>query len=99
MRLKTTFLTEWGVLSPRMRVEYDRDAFGDSSVSLRYADALTGPTYGLTTTPTQRDRVAIGLGADLGLTEALRLGADYQYDTDLVGTQMHTLRLKLQGRF
>jgi hypothetical protein len=31
--------------------------------------------------------------------EALRLGADYQYDTDIVGAQMHTLRPKLQGRF
>ena len=82
-----------------MRVEYNRDAFGTSAVSLRYADTLTGPTYGLTTTPTQRDRASLGLGAELGLTEMLRLGADYQYDTDFVGAQMHTLRLKLESRF
>jgi outer membrane autotransporter protein len=99
LRGKTTFLTDWGVLSPRLRIEYLHDALGTSAVSLRYADTLTGPTYGFTTTPTERDRISVGLGAELGLSEMLRFGADYQYDTDFVGAQMHTLRLKLQSRF
>jgi outer membrane autotransporter protein len=99
LRGKTTVLTDFGVVSPRMRVEYLHDALGTSAVSLRYADTLTGPTYGFTTAPTERDRIAVGLGAELGLTEAWRLDADYQYDTDFVGARMHTLRLKLQSRF
>jgi hypothetical protein len=36
---------------------------------------------------------------ETSLSEMLRLGADYQYDTDFVSAQMHTLRLRLQGKF
>ena len=57
LRGKYTFLTDWGSIAPRFRVEYNHDFAGSSAISLQYADLLS-PVYSLTTTPASRDRMA-----------------------------------------
>jgi outer membrane autotransporter protein len=98
-RGRYTMLTPWGALTPRFRVEYNHDFNNASSVSLRYADFITGPVFGLSVAPAERDRVTLGLGSDFAFSEALRLGADYQYNSDFLGAAWHTFKLKLQSRF
>jgi uncharacterized repeat protein (TIGR01451 family) len=98
LRGKYTFLTDWGSIAPRFRVEYNHDFSGTSTIFLQYADLL-GPTYSLTMSPANRDRMAFGLGTDLMIGNAHRLGADYQYDADFLGIAWHRVKLRWESRF
>jgi uncharacterized repeat protein (TIGR01451 family) len=97
-RGKYTFLTDWGSIAPRFRVEYNRDFSSTSTILLQYADLL-GPIYSLTTAPANRDRMTFGVGTDLMIRDTHRLGADYQYDADFLGIAWHRFRVRWESRF
>lgn len=98
LRGKYTFLTDWGAIAPRFRVEYTHDFAGSSGIFLQYADLLS-PVYSLTTSPAQRDRMTLGLGSDAMISDRHRLAANYQYDADFLGTAWHRFKLRWETRF
>lgn len=98
LRGKYTFLTDWGSIAPRFRVEYNHDFAGTSTVFLQYGD-LIGPIYSLTTSPASRDRATIGVGTDLMIRDQHRLAFDYQYDVDFLGADWHRFKLRWETRF
>ncbi len=99
LRGKYTWVTTWGAIAPRFRVEYNHDFNGTSDITLNYADTPFGQTFALTTTPAQRDRITLGLGTDFLFGDTLRLAADYRHETDFIGTQWHLFKLRLDARF
>jgi len=98
LRGKYTFLTDWGSVAPRFRVEYNHDFAGTSTIFLQYADLL-GPIYSLTTSPASRDRATFGAGTDLMIRDQHRLALDYQYDVDFLGADWHRFKLRWETRF
>ncbi len=98
LRGKYTFLTDWGSVAPRFRVEYNHDFAGTSTIFLQYADLL-GPIYSLTTSPASRDRATFGAGTDLMIRDQHRLAFDYQYDVDFLGADWHRFKLRWETRF
>ena len=98
LRGKYTFLTDWGSIAPRFRLEYNHDFAGTSTIFLQYAD-LIGPIYSLTTSPASRDRATVGVGADLMIGDQHRLAFDYQYDMDFLGADWHRFKVRWETRF
>jgi outer membrane autotransporter protein len=98
LRGKYTFLTDWGSIAPRFRVEYNHDFAGTSTIFLQYAD-LIGPIYSLTTSPASRDRATFGVGTDLMIRDQHRLALDYQYDVDFLGADWHRFKVRWESRF
>lgn len=98
LRGKHTFLTDWGSIAPRFRVEYHHDFSGESTVLLQYADLLS-PVYTLTTNPIARDRASFGVGTDLVFLDIHRLAFDYSHDTDFRTTSWHRFRVRWDARF
>src|SRR5690606_23187113 len=68
--------TDWGVLTPRGRIEYTHDFEGTSRASLGYADFGTLP-YALDIEGFSRDSVSLGLGIDAQIGDGWTLGFDY----------------------
>jgi outer membrane autotransporter protein len=99
LRGKYTWLTTWGAIVPRARVEYNHDFSGSSAITLNYADPPLGQTFALTTAPLQRDRITLGLGTDFLIGDTLRLAADYREEVDFLGAQWHLIKLRLDARF
>jgi large repetitive protein len=52
----------WGRFGPQLRMEFQHDIHGRSQATLRYADAPTGPSYGITGAGSGGDRLQLGLG-------------------------------------
>jgi outer membrane autotransporter protein len=98
LRGKYTFLTAWGAITPRFRVEYNHDMSSASTILLRYADLL-GPTYSLTIAPAARDRMTFGVGTDVTVRDVHRLAIDYVYDADFLGIAWHRFKLRWESRF
>jgi uncharacterized repeat protein (TIGR01451 family) len=98
LRGRYTFLTDWGSIAPRLRIEYNHDFAGSSAIFLQYAD-LIGPIYSLTTTPASRDRATFGAGSDVMFGDAHRIGIDYQYDADFLGAAWHRFKVRWDSRF
>lgn len=98
LRGKYTFLTDWGSVAPRFRVEYNHDFASPTTIFLQYAD-LVGPIYSLTTSPAGRDRATVGVGTDLTIRDQHRLAFDYQYDMDFLGADWHRFKLRWESRF
>jgi len=98
LRGKYTFLTDWGSIAPRFRVEYNHDFASPSTIFLQYAD-LVGPIYSLTLSPASRDRATVGVGTDLMIRDRHRLAFDYQYDMDFLGADWHRFKLRWETRF
>jgi uncharacterized repeat protein (TIGR01451 family) len=98
LRGKYTFLTSWGSIAPRFRVEYNHDLSSASTILLQYAD-LVGPVYSLTIASPARDRMTFGVGADVTIHDVNRLAFDYQYGSDFLGIAWHRLKLRWESRF
>lgn len=81
---------------PFARVEYQRD-FSDSGVAtMAYADQGTsGATYQYSLSPTDRNTLVLGGGADLLFRDSWQLGLEYRY-TQGSSTRMQTMRALLQ---
>jgi uncharacterized protein YhjY with autotransporter beta-barrel domain len=76
MRVEYAMPMEWGVFSPKARVEYGHDFAGDSRVALSYADQVDR-SYNLTTDGTGSDYVNLDFGADFKIGHEWTFGLDY----------------------
>lgn len=99
LRFQYAIPMEWGVLTPRGRLEYTHDFEGASRASLGYADLGTLP-YTLNVDGFSRDHLTIDLGLDAQLGESWNLGFDYRtaFGTD-GDSQDHTFGVNLGVQF
>ncbi|MGX5773722.1 IPT/TIG domain-containing protein [Methylorubrum zatmanii] len=88
----------WGVVTPRLRVEYGHDFAGASSLGLGYADQ-TGLGDRLVTTPTGRDYLNLGLGSDVQIGDAWTVGLDYRTAFGQIKMQSHAFGIRVGARF
>ncbi|MGM3276815.1 putative Ig domain-containing protein [Ralstonia sp. 24A2] len=92
LRTEYTQPTQWGVLMPYARIEYQHDFTRQSQAGLAYADlAASGPAYYVTGTPFGSNRGQLGIGAKLN-TGTMLFGLDYSV---LVGVNMFQQGLRL----
>lgn len=95
LRVAYDIPTEWGVFTPRGRIEYTHDFIGSSPVSLGYADPGL-LSYDLDMGETSRDDIAINLGLDVQFGDAIALGLDYRTSVGISGQrQEHTFAARL----
>ncbi|MFC3551317.1 autotransporter domain-containing protein, partial [Lysobacter cavernae] len=70
--------TAWGMFSPQLRVEYQRDFEADSSATMQYLDLLTGPVYRADLDGFDRSRFMLGLGAMFLMDRDFSLRVEYR---------------------
>jgi uncharacterized protein YhjY with autotransporter beta-barrel domain len=98
LRLERAFQQEWGLFTPLLRIEHQRDFQGQGSATLQYADLPSGPFYRSLGDTYDRSRWLLGLGTSFTLSNTLGLKLEYQFiGDDTLDDQ--TLRLMLQGAF
>ncbi|QDZ10154.1 autotransporter domain-containing protein [Devosia ginsengisoli] len=90
---------EWGVLSPRARLEYTHDFAGSSQASIGYADLGTLP-YTLTLDDVLHDYLTLGFGLDARFDADMTLSLDYRTGLSTNGNgRNHTIGIRLSGGF
>jgi uncharacterized protein YhjY with autotransporter beta-barrel domain/predicted secreted protein len=97
LRAEYTYLTEWGSLTPGVRIEYTHDFAGSSRAGLGYAD-LDGLPYAFEVEPTGQSYTTLGLSLDAALPHDWSLGLDYRtaFGRD---QQDHAVGLQIGKRF
>jgi large repetitive protein len=98
-RGKADFLTHWGIVSPRLRAEYNHAFQSGSTVSLQFADWLNGPTYAVDLARAKSDYLVLGVGTDFNFTNGVMLAIDYQTWTAFLDTEAHQFKLLLKRSF
>ena len=78
MRGQTAHQTEYGLVQPRARLEYQHGTSVIGSTSVAYAD-LMATQYTLAGTSRNSNSVVIGLGSDFLMSDTWKLGIDYQH--------------------
>ncbi len=78
MRGQTAHQTEYGLVQPRARLEYQRGTSVIGQTSVAYAD-LMATQYTLAGTSRNSNSVVIGLGSDFLMSDSWKLGIDYQH--------------------
>ncbi len=100
LRLYYAIPTDWGVFTPKLRLEYGHDFASASSLALSYANLTGSPSYLLTNAGSARDHATITLGADMQVGPDWRLGADYGFTVDgRNGIGPQQFRLQVGARF
>ncbi len=94
-RLKTAF----GMATPYLRIEYQRDLQRSGDATLRYADWLDGPVYRVQPQGLSRDRFELGLGAQFDFAQAWQLGIGYRLLVGNDGDRDQGAQLNLDKRF
>jgi outer membrane autotransporter protein len=79
VRLDYGYQTRWGLVAPRLRLEYRHDFQGAGQAAMRYTDLVGGPLYSARLSQYSQDRGLIGLGAALQTRAAWNVRLDYQY--------------------
>ena len=77
VRVESTHEMDYGRVSPRLRVEYQHGFEGGLTAEIAYSD-LNSQRYAVTSDPTNRNTIALGLGSDFALSKGLTIGVDYQ---------------------
>jgi len=78
LRAEFRLKRDFGVLVPRVRVEYQRDFQGASNATMSYADLLAGPLYRSTVGDNARNHTLLGVGIQAQFDSGLSLRAEYQ---------------------
>ena len=99
LRGKYDFLMDWGVVSPRFRVEYNHALQSGGIAALSYADWIGGPTYFLPTQATNSDFATLGLGIDVKIPGDMFVNFDYQTAINAFDTRSHIFQLKAGKKF
>ncbi len=80
LRAETLNRTSFGWAVPRVRVEYRHDFEGERESTLSYADlGASGPRYTVSTAPTARNSLVLGIGSDFVRRGGFTVSFDYQY--------------------
>ncbi len=77
LRAESAHATRWGVATPRLRIEYQRELRADSAARLNYADDAAATLYSVQAQGVDRHNLLLGLGLDFLSHGGLRLGLDY----------------------
>lgn len=78
LRAEFRLKRDFGMLVPRVRVEYQRDFQGSSDATMSYADLLAGPLYRANVGNTARNHALIGIGTQAQFNSGLSLRIEYQ---------------------
>jgi outer membrane autotransporter protein len=99
LRGKYDLLMDWGVVSPRFRVEYNRAFQNGGLLALNYADWIGGPTYFMPGWDASRDFVTLGLGTDIRIPNNTFVNFDYQTTLNAFDTHSHLFKLKVGRKY
>ena len=86
LRLESEVAFDWGVLTPRARIEYAHDFARSDRASIGYADVGT-LAYGVRTDVEGQDRLEFGIGFDAAFVDGWTLALDYRPALGLGGGQ------------
>ena len=77
MRGQSVHQTDFGVVQPHIRFEYQHGTDASGATSVAYADLLE-VQYAVAATSQNSNAVLVGLGSDFLVSDTLRFGLDYQ---------------------
>lgn len=89
----------FGILTPQLRFEYQRDLQDESPISISYADVFDGPTYRTLVDGLGRDRFVLGLGANFETGNNTSLGFEYRGMFGSEGDSNHGFLLNVSKEF
>ncbi|WP_332676496.1 putative Ig domain-containing protein [Brevundimonas sp.] len=98
LRSAWSFLTSFGEVVPRFRLEYSHDFQGSDRANLFYVDWVDGPVYGVDVDPMDQNRVLGGVGLDVLTLAGSRFSFEYEVSVGN-GSEQHQVRLLIQSRF
>jgi len=78
LTLTYKFATDFGVISPQLRLEYQHDFQGDSAITMNYADMLGGPSYHTSIDGLGKDRFMLGLGVNVQTVQDFNMRLEYR---------------------
>ncbi|MDE3120150.1 MAG: autotransporter outer membrane beta-barrel domain-containing protein, partial [Paracoccaceae bacterium] len=98
LRAAYTHKTDFGIVSPNVRVEYHRLIQRSATASVSYTDLTNGPEYPLTLPQAGSNQMMLGLGVNVRVNGGMT--ADVSYDTSFgSGARSATVRANLAFRF
>lgn len=100
LRAQYAMPMDWGVFTPKARLEFTHDFAGSSRASMGYADLGNDLPYGFDVEAQSRDRLGFGLGFEASVANGWLFGFDYS--TALGGNgnaQDHAIAVKLGARW
>ena len=95
LRVESRHETDFGVVTPRARIEYRHDFDGGRAANIQYADGFAGLTYSVTPQGTSRNFLVLGVGTDFQLHRGLSLGIDYQGQRSSGASSTQAIRFQL----
>lgn len=95
LRAESTHETRFGLVLPRLRVEYQHEFAGERQASLAYADLFGGPRYSVSPTTVNRNSVLLGVGSDFLLRKGLAFSIDYQVQRSFGGERSQAVQVRL----
>ena len=78
LTLNYKFATDFGLVSPQLRLEYQHDFQGDSSITMNYADLFGGPFYHTSIDGMGKDRFVLGLGVNVQTVQDFAVRLEYR---------------------
>lgn len=100
LRFSMSNKASWGIFTPQLTLEYQRDVEDNGSEDLQYADIYTGPMYKVHTESYEEERFVTGLGAMFSADKShLSFWVDYR-ETIIGGSDRdRNLQLNVEKRF
>lgn len=94
-----SFDTSFGELTPRMRLEYQRDFARRNPLQVTYADALDGVAYMIPADELDRRAFLASMGAELVMKNGVIIILNYAYSGANAGNSANGLQLRLSYKF
>lgn len=99
VRAESKHESDWGLVKPRVRFEYQHGFAGGGSAQLAYSDLIGGPSYFVNSSTTDRNSIVAGVGGTLEMRNGLKLGVDYQIMRSFAAETSQAVRLTLEKEF
>lgn len=77
LKVQGTHQTNYGILMPRMKLEYQNRLTSSGTATVQYADQL-GTSYQIQGTNQNHNAIVFGVGADMAMRNGVKLNFDYQ---------------------
>ncbi len=98
LRAQSIHETSFGLVEPRVRLEYRHDFLSDRQSQVAYAD-LPGTRFNFGSRVETRDSVVLGLGNDFVFRNGLKIGVDYQLQQNFSSNVDQAIRFSLSKDF
>ncbi|TCS37975.1 uncharacterized protein with beta-barrel porin domain [Paucimonas lemoignei] len=95
LRAEAAHESRFGLVLPRMRIEYQHEFKGEDAAVFSYADLAGGPVYTLPGNSQRRGSLVLGVGSDIMLGRGLTLSLDYQLQRSTGQENIQAVLLKL----